>query len=329
MSECLPKISVIVPVFNTKKYLERCIESVQKQTYTDYELILVDDGSSDNAGEICDSYANSDGRIIAIHQENSGLAMARKKGLEHASGEFVMFVDSDDWIDNAMLEEMYKYVRKFKADMVCCQFKRVDEVGHIQNVCEKHDMILCDTTESMVYHAHVTRLLNLAAWTKLIKTSLVKQITFSKNLAIGEEHDMITQLLLIAKKLVIISNAYYNYFVRSNSISRSGYCPKYANSLEKYIDIEETLEEKFSQYKTPLRAFYAEYEMAVIAAMCRNQVFDWEVINSLRNTLKKNFREIRKNKGTAHYLKICSFLIIFFPRLFIAAFTLIHKLTGR
>ena len=113
----MPKLSVIVPVFNTEKYLRECIESILNQTFTDFELILVDDGSTDKSGVICDEYAQLDDRIRIIHQENAGVTRARKRGVEIALGEYITFVDSDDWIDvdtyNNILSDMWKH----KADI--------------------------------------------------------------------------------------------------------------------------------------------------------------------------------------------------------------------
>lgn len=102
----MPKISVIVPVYNVEKWLQRCIDSILGQTYKDFELILVDDGSSDNSGAICDDYAKKDGRIKVIHKDNGGVSSARNVGIDSSAGEYIMFVDSDDSIDSAMLENM-------------------------------------------------------------------------------------------------------------------------------------------------------------------------------------------------------------------------------
>ncbi len=113
-------ISIIVPVYNVEKYLDRCIQSILNQTYPYFELILVDDGSSDNSGKMCDEYAKKDDRIIVIHQENNGLSSARNKGIENSKGEFLSFVDSDDWISKDYLKEMYNEQKKTKADLVIC-----------------------------------------------------------------------------------------------------------------------------------------------------------------------------------------------------------------
>ena len=102
-----PKISVIVPVYKAEKYLHRCVDSILAQSYTDFELLLIDDGSPDNSGAICDEYAIKDSRVRVFHKQNGGASSARNKGLDHANGEWVSFVDSDDWIEPQMVESLF------------------------------------------------------------------------------------------------------------------------------------------------------------------------------------------------------------------------------
>lgn len=323
------EISLIVSVYNTEQYLPRCIDSILQQTFCDFEIILVDDGTKDNAGDICDEYAGKDSRIRVIHQKNSGLALARKRGLSVARGKYIMFVDSDDWIDKQMLEIMYIQAKKVNADVVCAQFRRVDEEGHILTQNMPFGTIVCENQKEMIYHMHVSRKLSASACTKLISKESMKHIHFPGDLAIGEEHDMVIQLILQTSKLVLMDNVFYNYFIRSNSISHSGYNQKYANSLNNYITIERKLEQLVPEYKTELRGFYAEFEMAVITAMCRNKKFDRDVINQLRYILREYKLDIVSNKTTPLYMKICAVMITYTPRIFIVLFCLLHLFTGR
>ena len=115
-------ISIIVPIYNTERYLNRCIDSVLSQTFTDFELLLIDDGSTDKSGDICDSYAQKDSRIKVFHKENGGVSTARNYGLDNARGEWIAFVDADDWIDKNMYYEMYNTAVSSRADIVLCSF---------------------------------------------------------------------------------------------------------------------------------------------------------------------------------------------------------------
>lgn len=328
-NEGMCEISVIIPVYNTEKYLEKCINSVLKQSFQQFEIILVEDGTKDNAAKICDLYVQKDSRVRVIHQENCGLALSRRNGVRIARGKYVIFLDSDDWIDEEMLNALYQSIEEKKADMVCSQFKRVFSDGTEKKVTFKFSDIVCDELDSMVYHMHVTRYINTAAWAKLIKRELINKVFFPDNLAIGEEHNMVSQLLWNASRVVIIDAAYYNYYIRNNSISHAGYNQKYENSLENYIKIESDFEKAFPKYKTYLRGFYVEYEMAVITAMCRNKKYDWTVIKRLRDHMQEQISDICSNKTTPFYLKCCAIMITYSPKVFITLFRGIHLLTGR
>ena len=125
----MAEISIIVPVYKVEKYLRRCIDSIAAQTFTDWECILVDDGSPDDSGTICDEYAENDKRFRVFHQENAGVSAARNKGLDEAKGEWICFVDSDDWIEKEMLEKMYNLAVKNKAEVVVCGCKMTDTIS--------------------------------------------------------------------------------------------------------------------------------------------------------------------------------------------------------
>ena len=123
----MAEISIIVPVYQVEKYIRQCIDSILAQTFTDFELILVDDGSKDNSGKICDEYAEKDKRIRVIHKENGGLSDARNKGLDNASGNYFMFVDGDDYIAPNMAECLYKKIFEAKADIAVCNYRYIFE----------------------------------------------------------------------------------------------------------------------------------------------------------------------------------------------------------
>ena len=124
-------ISIVVPVYKVEKYLNRCVDSILNQTYTDFECILVDDGSPDKCGQICDEYAELDKRIRVIHKENGGLSDARNVGIDAAKGEYILFVDSDDWIHPQLIELTLKIIIKEKADVVSYDYKKVNNAGNL------------------------------------------------------------------------------------------------------------------------------------------------------------------------------------------------------
>lgn len=324
------KISVIVPVYNVERYLERCIESILKQTFTDFEIIMVDDGSKDGSGKICNQYEKKYQCIHVIHQENKGLALARKAGVELAMGEFIMFVDSDDWIHEDMLKRMYQIAKTNESAMVCCQYLRVNEKGKQKgDVHMDVSQIDCENSLESAYQMFVTRYLSSTACGKLIKIELFSNIDFKENLAIGEEHDMVTQLISKANKVSIIEENYYYYYWRTGSISHAGYNEKYFNSFRNYLKIRDKAIKDYIQLKSYINAYFAEYEMAVITAMCRNKRYDWNVVKELQKDLKENRIDIIRNCTTPLYLKVCAIMITICPPIFIVMFRMIHLVTGR
>ena len=145
----MPELSIIVPVYKVEKYLPKCLDSILAQTFTDFELILIDDGSPDRCGDICDEYAAKDDRLIVIHQENKGVSAARNAGLDIARGEYIGFVDSDDWIEPEMYETMLATAKESEAEIVACGANHSDETETIlfQELLEDlelyNDKMLC------------------------------------------------------------------------------------------------------------------------------------------------------------------------------------------
>ena len=141
-------ISVIVPVYNCGQYLRQCLDSILAQTYTDLEILLVDDGSNDNTGDICDAYMEADLRVKVIHKKNGGAVSARKAGLERASGRYIAFVDGDDWIEPDMLEKLYNTLTKQRVDVAMC--------GMYQNLFFK-EFLREDTTNRICWKRYTPK----------------------------------------------------------------------------------------------------------------------------------------------------------------------------
>ena len=178
-----PKISVIVPVYKAEHYLARCVDTLLAQTFDDFEVILVDDGSPDNSGAICDEYALKDKRVRVIHQPNAGVSMARQKGLDNARGEYVIHADPDDWVEPDMLKELYAKAKEEDADMVICDFyahygeKVVYERQQPSSL--DHNTVLCE----LFKHLHGS------CWNKLVRRIcfLKFDIHFSEGVSFCED----------------------------------------------------------------------------------------------------------------------------------------------
>ena len=211
------KISVIVPVYNCEKYLRQCIDSIVNQTYSKLEIILIDDGSIDSSGKICDQYSLSDTRIKVVHQENQGVSAARNAGLEQANGEFITFVDADDNLELDMYELLVGMMQDYDADICHCGYKRVLPNGELEKEVNGTRIILdqnaVDAIVCMLSGQHFAPSL----WNKLFRTELFNQIEFDTNLVNNEDVLVAFQVFQKAKKIVFIDETKYCYVVHSES----------------------------------------------------------------------------------------------------------------
>ena len=210
----MKKISIIVPVYNVEKYLGRCVESIIAQTYKEWELILIDDGSSDLSGKICDSYAESDSRIKVIHQTNMGVSQARNAGLNVYSGDYISFVDSDDWLNEDMYMDLINNIQKFDADFGVCDNNNITfENGMMvseRRYIWRYEKPTLVKGEDMFYDIfNKTGTL----WNKIFKSSLVGDKRFDTNMTYGEDVQFLMYLTNDASSAVIVPTAGYNYFI--------------------------------------------------------------------------------------------------------------------
>ena len=227
-----PLISVIIPVYKVEKYLEKCVDSVINQTYKNLEIILVDDGSPDNCPKICDEYAKKDKRIKVIHKENGGVGSARNKGMEKAVGEYITFVDSDDWLEKNFIQEMLFIINKYKVDYVTCGYYRVYE-NKKEIINGNLEEIVIDSKE------YVNKLLNVQngygfVHMKLIKKEKISSLRFEEKLVVGEDALFNIQLCKNIEKIVIYNKPLYNYYFNTNSVVRkynNEYCNNYLKSM--------------------------------------------------------------------------------------------------
>lgn len=330
MGEYYAKISVIVPVYNCEKYIKRCLASIIKQSYKNFEVIIIDDGSKDQSGAICDDYAKNHKNIRVIHNENQGPAASRKCGIEHADGSLVMFVDADDWIDQDTLEVMCRELQVSDADIVTCAYVDVNNNGkRLVKQTFREGVLECNTLSESIYEIHGTRRMATGPVAKLYKKKLFENIDYREHIIIGEDYTMLLQVLRNANKVRMLNRVFYNRRIYGGNISRSGYTLKHKLALDNYLLVRMGLIDSFPEYKTEILGYHIEYEMAVITAMCRNKHFDGKVIRKLRNDLTLNMRDILWKCKIPIYMKICAAMIAYTPRLFCDCFMLCHKLTGR
>ncbi len=213
-----PKISVIVPVYNVERYLARCVDSILAQGYANLDVILVDDGSSDGSGALCDAYAARDPRIRVIHKENGGLSSARNAGLDAAEGEYLAFADSDDWIEPEMYGTMLSLMEQYNAQVVCAGRYDVDGGTGEKAVglCPREEC--CITGEDLVGRIFLWDSCDSSACDKLWRRDLFGSFRFPQGM-VSEDVATIYRILLNAERAVLCPKPFYNYYHRPGSIS--------------------------------------------------------------------------------------------------------------
>lgn len=229
-------ISVIVPIYNTEKYLVECIESIREQTYSNIEIILVDDGSTDASIEICDEFSKKDSRVRVFHKENEGSAVAKNFGIQQSKGEYIILVDSDDTVSDKMIEVLYTHIKEKNADIAIGNYYIYDE-------SDKNFYFYVTDKDFSVEELAIQEIMNRQAgdWQfnssafilptfKLIKKELFKEVQFSNGRRFDDEATM-HRFYLLASKIIFINDNLYRYRQRSGSIMRSKFDLSWARDL--------------------------------------------------------------------------------------------------
>lgn len=308
-------ISIIVPVYKVEKYLEKCVNSILKQTYTNLEIILVDDGSPDKCGQLCDELAKTDDRIKVFHKENGGLSDARNYGVERANGEYIGFVDSDDYIHECMYEELYKAIKKSGTSIAECGVTRVYK-NTLRPHYEGEDYFLVLDREGYLKEYLENKRLYGSAWCKLIHRDLAKKIKFPTG-KIYEDAFYTLELLKTVDKYTLISGNYYYYYIRENSITTRSFSSKDMDYIEIMNEIEDYTLANFPIFKEQL---LVRLTFAYISIF--NQLLEVDNYKRkseykiLKNKLKDNYFKVLSNKKAPKNLKAAMFLLSANERLY-------------
>lgn len=286
-------ISVIVPVYNVDQYLCKCIDSIKKQTYSNLEIILVDDGSTDKSGQLCDELAKSDSRIRVVHKKNGGLSDARNAGIEIASGEYLGFVDADDYIDLNMYESMISLLQKYKADIAVCGINYVTD-GKVQKISCLDEVKEYNTNDALSTY-FLTNEINASACNKLFSTRLFECVRFP----FGKKYEDIAVMHLLlekANKIVHCGEAFYYYLNRAGSITKVNFSRKDVDliSIRKEINNYYTLDSEYHLLsEKALAEAYLVTLNKLILYNCEKEYRD--IYNECKQSLKSMNRQLARN----------------------------------
>lgn len=222
-TKALPLISIIVPVYNVKDYVEKCLDSICGQSYTNLEIIVMDDGSTDGSGELCDAYALKDQRVKVIHRDNRGVSTVRNEGLDIAQGEYIGFVDGDDWVDGDMYEFLYELLIVNEADISVCS--HYIERPNRRKIKYVSDEVLNLTPRDAIRLLVKDDIVRNYLWDKLFKRELFDGLRFPQNTCF-EDMAVMYRVFYRARKVVMKGQPKYHYMMRTDSLIGSKYDPK-------------------------------------------------------------------------------------------------------
>lgn len=308
-----PLISVIVPIYNVEKYLARCVDSIVNQTYKNLEIILVDDGSPDRCPQMCDDYAKKDSRIKVVHKKNGGLSDARNAGMAVATGEYISFIDSDDYVSDDFFECLLDVMNKENSDIAECSVVKFYEDNRFDEFSDDLSVKTYDTQDAMSaliaenpFHQHV--------WNKLYKTELVKDIPYAVG-KLNEDEFWTYRVFGRANKVARINKTMYYYFQRSSSIMGVGYNIRRLDALEGKANRQKYIENNFPDLSTQAKIdLYGScmfaYQSVLKFMSGADKKKALELIRKYRKMYNLSFDEIKladKSARKYFYLAKCNF----------------------
>lgn len=311
-----PLISVIVPVYKVEQYLEKCVESIKKQTYKNLEIILVDDGSPDNCPALCDSLAKTDKRIKVIHKPNGGLSDARNAGINIATGKFITFVDSDDYLNLNFIETLYHNLTETGSDVSICNFQDVYENEEVDTSLKETSKILTfDGSNKFEQLYKDLRLRFVTAWGKLYRKDIFDKVKYPVG-KINEDEFVCHHILSLCDKVCYSDVKYYYYLQRQNSIMHQKYSKKNLNIFEALYDRFLFFKENYP--KLALNSLYAYLSDITVNYYKFDKSVRKELLERFYKALEENKKELKqlskKRKFKLFMFKYFRFLFRFYKR---------------
>ena len=306
------KVSIVIPVYNVEKYLDRCVNSVINQTYSNIEIILVDDGSKDNSGKICDEWEKKDSRIKTIHKKNEGLGMARNTGLDNATGDYIGFVDSDDFIEQKLIEDSVDKIVDYSPDVVMYGLKSLDFLGNlISEDIPKTEKNFFEGEEisnyilpNMIAMDPITKErlgFNMSASGGLYNLKLIKDCNWkfvSERKFISEDFYSLLNLYSYINKVYVINDAYYNYCFNDKSLTHTFNSKRYIKICECYKSMFENAK-KIKYPNVVLDSLYSQCLGSIIFTMKQMMVSElnfFEIHKEISDIVNDDFlRELIQN----------------------------------
>ena len=284
-------VTILIPVYNTSKYLRQCLDSITAQTYQNLQVVLVDDGSTDDSLSICEEYAGKYSYIEVHHQANAGVAAARNKLLSYIAGDYVLFVDSDDWIEPQTVEYLVAEARYSQVDIVTCSAIINDGPITVKEI-QKEEWSQERTVLEFLRHV----IFNGSLCNKLIKAERIKGIQFAKEISYGEDALFIWQVLQRVQKVLITNRQLYHYRMNDTSISHQTFGPKMMTGYIVWEHINQDTDLLWPQYHDIARARWGLESMLLLYLAIKSNYKYNKQIKAIQQNILKQLPYIRKSK---------------------------------
>lgn len=301
-----PLVSILIPVYNVETYLSQCIDSILIQTYTNLQVVLVDDGSTDGSWKVCKKYADKDDRIEVFHKGNSGVADTRNFLLDKVRGGYVLFVDSDDWIDADMVEALMTIACKNDADIVICE-NVINDV-----TCDKRaaDIKVLNQNEAIALFLEHKELRG-SLWNKLFKTSLLHNIRFHYGISLGEDALFCWEVLQRASNVMRTENQYYHYRMLETSLTHSTFGPKKLSAYNVWHKISCDTHILWPQYEDIARSRFCIEMILLLRDAAKSKYSRNESIQILQDVVKNNIYSIHKTHMSSWKMTVYGYLVAY------------------
>lgn len=305
----MPIVSVIVPAYNAEAYIEECILSVLRSTYSDLELIVVNDGSHDKTSEIVQKYCKQDTRVILIEQENAGVSAARNEGLDRAKGEWIMFVDADDLIPSNSIEVLLQTAKSHAADIVSgdhisFSFNDKDQLNNNQGL-RKYSLSVWKNTEGLIKSLE-DHPATYAVWGKLFRKVSIDNVRFVVERRVHEDSFFVFQCLLKCLTFVVIPNVVYRYRINSTSVTHGAFSDKYLDILYFTGEKEKIIVNEFPQLVEYLDNLVIKANMAILRNLCKSYDAEYTAIETacIKEVLERKKKFVPALKSDKRFFNI-------------------------
>lgn len=307
-----PLITVVIPVYKVEQYINECIDSILKQSYSNLEIILVDDGSPDQCGKICDEYMKKDSRIKVIHQENKGLSGARNSATDIATGKFITYVDSDDWISEDMIKTLYNAIKENHTRIACGAFESFFEDGTTVTNNHNNETFIYSKQEALdcfLFNEYITP----CVWGKLYDIKLWNNIRCPEG-KLFEDQFTTYKILDLCEKVVFVTRPLYHYRKRNGSIGHSNFDKKTYQLYDAIHEEYNYISRKYGEQCPNIAVARTTWEVVFANMMISNNYRDKKVIKEIQKFARNNIKKIMQCQYISKVRKIQLLMFVYsFP----------------